>query len=197
MKTIFPSVFIVESLRFEDEATRQEGYIISDILRMSGKESEYWYIRTKKELKAVLKRFGESNFRYLHMSSHGDRSSFELTLDDVSFDTFGKMAAPYLEGRRIFVSACEAASKELAIATLSGTGCYSLTGPMQAVGFGDAALTWASFYHLMFRHNPARMKGDRIRETLQHVASAFEVPMRHFWSSTGTSPVRSATFRPD
>ncbi len=48
-------VFIVESLDFQDErAQRFKGRIISDILAMSGKACAYYYIRTKRELAAIL-----------------------------------------------------------------------------------------------------------------------------------------------
>lgn len=45
-----PEVFIVESLTFADERSeRFEGRIISQILSLSGKNCEYYYIRTKRE----------------------------------------------------------------------------------------------------------------------------------------------------
>lgn len=67
IKTIF-SLFIIESLSFGDEAKlRFEGKLLTDILRMSrqGIEVEYLYIRTRKELAVALRRFRESNKRYL------------------------------------------------------------------------------------------------------------------------------------
>ena len=67
-----PDVFIIESLRFEDEKKELfEGRMISQILRLNDKKSEYYYIRTKRELKEVLDIFYDSKFRYLHISCHG------------------------------------------------------------------------------------------------------------------------------
>jgi len=77
-----PEILIIESLSFEDErAERFEGRIISQILALSGKECEYRYIRTKRELKALLGQFASSRYRYLHLSCHGDRSTMFTTLD--------------------------------------------------------------------------------------------------------------------
>jgi hypothetical protein len=46
-KTTEPKVFIIESLEFDDEEKgRYEGGILSDILRLSGIETQYFYIRT-------------------------------------------------------------------------------------------------------------------------------------------------------
>jgi hypothetical protein len=74
MKDTIPEVFIVESLRFHDEEKDYyEGQIISDILRLNKKQSKYYYIRTKKELRAVLDKFRDSNYRYLHLSCHANR----------------------------------------------------------------------------------------------------------------------------
>ena len=101
-------VFIIESLRFSDEAHRREGEILSRMLRMAQKVPEYWYIRTRKELSRVLKMFGASQKRYLHISCHGSATSLSTTLDkDITFSEFADLAGPHLEGRRLFVSACE------------------------------------------------------------------------------------------
>jgi hypothetical protein len=49
-----------------------EGQNLQQILHLSGKEAEYVYIRTVKELEEVLNQYYESNFRYLHISCHGN-----------------------------------------------------------------------------------------------------------------------------
>ena len=87
--TVF-SLFIIESLRFSDEEDSFfEGKLLTDILRMSRQiEVEYLYIRTRKELKIALKRFHNSNKRYLHISCHGNPDELGLTLDDVPFAEF-------------------------------------------------------------------------------------------------------------
>jgi hypothetical protein len=47
-KTKF-SLYIIESLKFEDEARRREGKILRDMLRFADHKVHYVYIRTKKE----------------------------------------------------------------------------------------------------------------------------------------------------
>src|SRR5438552_5972806 len=102
------AVFIVESLKVTDEASgRREGRILRDILRLAGKPNEYWYIRTKKELRHFLSRFGSSSKRYLHISCHGDDGALYTTFDRIEFGEFGQLARPHLDGRRVFFSTCD------------------------------------------------------------------------------------------
>ena len=90
-----PSLFIIESLTFRDEERKRfEGSILSDILALSGKNDvKYFYIRTEKELKAALKKFAYSEYRYLHISCHGDRAGIGLTLDSMSFEEFAQTSS--------------------------------------------------------------------------------------------------------
>jgi hypothetical protein len=179
-----PHVFIIESVKFADEQDdRKEGLLLSQILNLAGKASEYRYIRTRKELEVVLEQFSDSGFRYLHLSSHGDASGFGLTLDYVTNREFADMARPYLKGRRLFLSACEVTNQHLAALVLPKSGCFSIAGPDGGVAFGDAAIIWASFYHLMFKKNPDRMKGDEVRDTLGRLGRTFGVAMRYYRSS--------------
>lgn len=77
-------VFIVESLDIEDEIENQrEEKILHDILVLSGKRTEYWYVRTWKELRKMFQRFHDSNLRYLHISCHGSTDSISLTFDTI------------------------------------------------------------------------------------------------------------------
>jgi hypothetical protein len=115
-----PSVFIVESLSLDDEEVeRREGHLLYEMLHLAQKRAEYRYIRTKRELLAMLKQFCDSGKRYLHISCHGNDEGISLTLDDVSFAEFGEMARPYLKDRRLFLSACSIARKELARCIMS------------------------------------------------------------------------------
>ena len=51
------------------------------------------------------------------------------------------------------------------------------------ISFGDAALMWSSFYHLMFRSNPDSMKGKDIKSVLEKSCTAFGVPFVYYRSS--------------
>jgi hypothetical protein len=160
-------IFIVESLDIEDELKgRFEGRILHGILVLSGKETEYWYVRTWKEMQEkMFQRFYDSNLRYLHISCHGSDDSISFTLDTIGFKTFGEEAKEYLENRRLFFSACEVVNKDLAHAVLPGSDCYSLVGPNHAINFDDVVIMWATFYHLMLSDSKV-MKRERLKEIL-------------------------------
>ena len=183
-KTIF-SLFIIESLEFRDEQKlRFEGKLLTDILRMSrqGIEVEYLYIRTHKELSVALKRFRRSKKRYLHMSCHGNPDEIGLTLDTVPFEDFADEIAPYMDLRqRLFFSACSVVNKKLATAVMQASGCQSVIGPKEDISFGDAALMWASFYHLMFRDKDQnKMTSGKIGWALRRIHYAFQREFVYF-----------------
>lgn len=190
-----PEVFIVESLDFKDEeAERFEGKILTEILRMCGKTPLYYYIRTKRELREVLKFFAASNYRYLHLSCHGNRESIWTTLDEVSFNTLGGLLRPCGSGRRLFVSACESVNNDLADAVMPESGLISIGGPCENVTFDEAAVLWASFYQLMFREGPEGMRGRDVRYVLEHLANLFEVPLAYYAKTTSSGRHRRTVF---
>lgn len=174
-----PEIFIIESLDFDDErAERFEGRIISKILALSGKRCEYCYIRTKRELKKLLEQFESSSYRYLHLSCHGQPGAIFTTLDKVPFSEFGSLIRPYLRKRRLFVSACSATNRALADAIMPHSGCYSILGPDQDIYFSDAAVLWASFYHVMFRADSDAMKYETIKAKAQEVSDMYRVKLK-------------------
>jgi hypothetical protein len=176
-----PQVFIIETLEFSNEAKNEyEGRRISDMLELSGKNCHYVYIRTKAELKAVLRRFWETRYRYLHLSCHANREEMGTTLDDISFPELGRILEPYLEKRRLFISACEMTCSALAKELIPKTGCYSILGPSAEPYIPDAAIFWASFYHTMFRLNPGAMSSKGLLATAQTLSSVFSIPLNYF-----------------
>lgn len=174
-----PEVFIVESLRFSEEEQRCEGRIISEILQRSGKDCEYFYIRTNKELQAVIKRFAKSKFRYLHLSCHGDSNSLCTTLDDLNFSTLASIIKPHLSGRRLFISSCLATNEKIAKVLMKDSGCISILGPSRTIGFEDAAILWASLYHTLFSVDKARIKHSVLWRKAQDVANMFNVHLNY------------------
>jgi hypothetical protein len=174
------ALFIIESLQFEDERTRREGRILRQIMQLSGEDAKYIYIRTQQELGFALDQFRKSKFRYLHISCHGDRHSIALTLDQLLFEDFAAEVTPYLEGRRIFFSACEVVNDELARAILPKSGCNSIVGPRKKIDFDDALLMWATFYHLTFRDNDDGLKGGKIRWMLRRIKHTFGIEFDYY-----------------
>ncbi len=186
-----PEVFIIESLNLDDEREkRHEGQFLSQILALGGKNPLYYYIRTKFELRKLLKQFDESHYRYLHLSCHGSNSSIETTFTSILFSEFGRILRPYLSEKRLFVSACSAVNQKLAREMFRTPGCISLIGPGKDVQFNDAAIIWASFYHLMFKINEERMAKDDIRPTLTELQHLFEVPLNYYSRSNDVDGFR-------
>lgn len=186
-KSTQPAVFIIESLRFKDEKNnRLEGQILSHILQLNNISSEYYYFRTKKELIEILEMFEASDFRYLHVSCHGSGSHIHLTLDDLTYLEFGNLVSHYLFGKRLFLSACQATNSRLIKNIIPGSGCNSVIGPVHNIEFRDAAISWAAFYHLMFKSNPSSMKRDPIIKNLQKVVDTFEQPLNYFFKNSKT-----------
>ena len=186
-RTTKPNVFVIESLDFDDEENEMfEGKILSQILHLGDKKSEYYYIRTKRELEEVLKLFRKSDYRYLHLSCHGSTKSISTTLDCISFSQFGNLVRPYLKDKRLFISACSAVNDNLAKTVIPSSKCLSIIGSTKKVSYNDAAIMWASFYHLMFQEDPQRMKRRNIESTLRKLAKTFGVPLNYFSISKGS-----------
>ena len=185
-----PDVFVIESNDFEDEKHGySEGRMLCELLKMMGKDPLYFYIRTKRELREMSRRFAASKYRYLHIGCHGNSNEFGLTLDTVSFTTFATIFRPVLADRRIFLSACDVAQEKLAKKLFRDldTAPYSLTGPTQDIDFSDAAAVWGSLYNLLFRDDAQRIKGPRLREHLTKLCELNDVTFAHF-ARTNTNP---------
>lgn len=182
--TTKPRVFIVESLRFQDEREDLfEGKVLSQILRLSGSTPKYVYLRTKQELEEVIDQFEDSQYRYLHFSCHGSHTGIGLTLDRVSFEELANMLVRCLQGKRVFFSSCKVMNENLAKALLNNTGCYSVIGPSTSINFDRAAVYWASFYHLMLRDEAKSMKRDLLKHRTSSLQEIFNVHMRYFATS--------------
>jgi hypothetical protein len=181
-----PKVFIIESLDFEDEEKNHfEGHIISNILQLSKIQTKYYYVRTKAEFKEVIGKFYDSNYRYLHISCHGGatQDSIWTTLDEIPFKEFAEILGGNLYKKRLFMSSCSVVNKELAKAVISKTQCYSIIGPKLDIEFRDAAIMWASFYHLMFKKNKRNMFREGLIENMQKVVDTFGQPLNYYSSS--------------
>lgn len=176
-----PNVFIIESLKFADERDdRFEGRLLSEILHLGGKESEYYYIRTRREMEEVMEIFEESDYRYLHLSCHGLEKSISTTLDTIALTDLSEIIGHYLRGKRLFMSTCLAANFRIARRLIPPFGVYSVVGPREEVDFHAAAIAWASFYHLMFDENSESMKARAIKTNLQRISDTFRIPFNYF-----------------
>ncbi|MBL8599940.1 MAG: hypothetical protein JNL14_19560 [Devosia sp.] len=159
-------VYIIESLHEDDE---REGEVISKTLRMSGKNPIYRYVRTAQELQHFVDDFEDSEYRYLHISCHGGKRGIATTLDHLTTEEFAAIVGPALDGKRLFMSTCLAATMAMAGAVFRAGGATSLAGPKNKIYFDDSVILWSAFYHLMFKTDADRMKRIHIKEKLAKV----------------------------
>jgi hypothetical protein len=176
-----PEVFIIESLELADERqARREGEVLARVLRMCGKRPLYYYIRTKAELELMAQLFYDSNYRYLHISCHGGKSSLSTTLDVIDYGEFATLFADRLKNRRLFVSACSAGNSKFAKQVRSqNKGIISVAAPAKDIQFDHAVAFWSSFYVKTFSTNSRAMNSDRIAAVLRPLATLFGEPI-HF-----------------
>jgi hypothetical protein len=183
MRTL-PRVFIIESLGLADErADRFEGGLLSKMLKLSGSEPEYMYLRTRRELEHAVALFAASRFRYLHFSCHGRKNGIDLSLDSLHFSELSELLNPVLERKRVFFSSCSVMNDKCAAALLPESGCLSLIGPSKAIYFDRAAIFWSAFYHLMLRDEARSMQRTHLQRTTSMLQFLFGVHMRYFTAS--------------
>jgi len=190
MTTTTATVCIVESLKLLEESSHREGEIIYRTLRLSEKSADYIYIRSRNELRKVAAEFGGSRHRYLHISCHGNQQVLATTLESIDARDFAKILGPYVDGRRVFLSACFAGSNAFADELLGQSGCLSVLCPAKNINFDDAAIFWTSFYHLMFKRNVAAMKLGDIKECVKKCAELVEQPFTLFYRSKTGKVIR-------
>lgn len=127
-----------------------------------------------------MRLFERSDYRYLHLSCHGADNSIDTTLELISFNELARIINPHLDNKRLFISACSVVKVELAEKIIPFSDCLSIIGPANDIYFHDAAIVWASFYHLMFKEDAGKMVRRDITATLQKVAMTFKIPLNYF-----------------
>lgn len=182
----YPEVFIIESLNLEDEAAnRFEGKVLADILRMCGKEPKYFYFRTKDELVMLSQLFRESDYRFLHVSCHGNAASISTTLDDVSYIEFSNIFENNLRNRRLFVSACELGNELFSTVVFGkNKGMYSVAGPVDKIAFSEAVGFWGAFYTKIFAENGYFVKNVSVRSAMQSLCNLYKMKFHWSWHNT-------------
>lgn len=178
-----PEVFIIESLSVEDEAERRfEGRILSEMLFLAGKNPKYYYFQSKDELSHLVGLFRQSQYRYLHISTHASLTHVNITDGDISYSEFAKHFEGHLNLRRLFFSACEIGN-ELFVKVMAAKnkGMHSITAPVQKIQFDHAAALWSALYVSIFTENKTSMKHADIRNRLVALRSLFPIDF-HFAS---------------
>jgi len=181
-----PEVFIIESLLEADyQNNRCEGDLISKILTMGGRTPIYRYVETRQTFMDALREFQESDYRYLHISSHGADDHFLFQFGEIYFNEFHTYIKLILNGRRVFISACDAVNHinhELANVILRDTGCQSLIGSAEPIDFDDAAMFWSTFYYLAYQDqgDVTKVTRDLIINILRKLTNLYPLDMNYY-----------------
>lgn len=172
-----PEVFIFESLDKKDEkAKRFEGQILSDMLRLAGKNPKYYYFQSEDELPHLIGLFRQSKYRYLHISAHASDTEIGTTNGSITYSKFANIFQKHLQLRRLFFSACQVGNKKFVeTVAAKNKGIHSIVAPAQDIQFDHAAAIWSSFYISMFTENEKAMKGSEIEKRIKALTSLFPV----------------------
>jgi len=180
-----PEVFIIESLHEEDFDSNRVGKVIEQVLIMGAMKPIYRYVKTYQELQMAMQEFHHSNYRYLHLSFHGDEESFETHFGVLPFNQLLPSLNGIVRGKRVFISSCEVVTHvnhELANILIRNAGCVSLVGSYEEIAFNDAALMWSTFYYLCFRDQKDRIKIRRedITGNLKTLTRLFRLNLNYY-----------------
>ena len=126
-------------------------------MTLAGTKPIYRYVRTKRELSYFIEDFKKTDYRYLHISCHGNQDLICLTMNKMNNEEFAKIVGPALDKKRLFLSACLATTEYLAKEVFAHGSCRSVAGPASSINFDDAAIFWTAFYHLMFKKEAKSM----------------------------------------
>lgn len=172
-------IFIIESLNIKDEDNeRYEGEILKRFLKLMGVRVNYVYVRTKRELAYFLRIFEESDFKYLHLSCHGNENGIGMTLNEiVSFDEINNIFKYSHKKRRLFLSSCEVMNGDIGDC-LEPIKFMSIVGPTEKIAFSDAAIFWASFYHLILNEKKNGMDTKEIINVAYDLGNLYNVSIR-------------------
>lgn len=191
----YRGVFIIESTKEDDEEGEvAEGKALTEMLKLAKIPVIYKYIRTQKELQKMLEQFEGTTYRYLHLACHGNRECIALTYDTINLRPLADLLAPFMNNKRLFISACQAAQLPLAEPLLNSSTCTSVVGPATDVYFRDATIVWASFYVLMAKKDPKKMVRADIKANMKRVCEFFGSSFNGFFRENGN--VVMEPFRP-
>lgn len=177
-------IFIIESLRSKDYF---DGETLSDILKLSKIPVKYTWADTKDDLITHIAAFKKSKYRYLHLSCHADETGIEINGEDISNSQIQVILRHAIINRRLFMSACKGANRDLASKIVAGNGAYSLIGPPVNLYFDKSAMFWPAFYHVINEIDNAKMNKKNIRDALQRCVDLFKVPINYYSRSNGNN----------
>ena len=187
-------IYIIESLRKNDF---KDGKALHSILKLSKIATVYKWVNTIKNFEVALSNFKKSNLRYLHISCHADETGIEIGKKILFNFEIEKFTAGLLSNKRIFLSVCKGANKDLASRMIIRNNAYSLLGMPIKLRFDKAVLFWPSFYHLINEIDNKKMKKQSIIEVVKKCVDLFNIPVNYYGRITNSKTcLRRLKIRP-
>lgn len=168
-------VFIIESL---PDTHPHEGENLCAILQMMKKTPIYRSVKNADEFEKAIDEYKNSQYRYLHISCHGDKSLIcfadKSYVDYLGFGhLFVKDVHP-LPMTRIFFSACCLGNPELSkIIMSSNPAIHSIVAPRKRIPFSTALAVWSTFYVKAFSWNQRGISEKTILMTMRQISNLF------------------------
>lgn len=194
MQKTLPDVFIIESLDRESNGDVQ-GRALAQALKAFGRYPRYVDVANKFELINALKDFEISEYRYLHISAHGDVVNEGLRLrndETVSYEEIAdELSKLKLKSTRLFLSACCAGAKsDFAEALFSRTSVHSVLAPAEDIDLIESLLFWTAFYGEMYMHDKDSMENAAIVQLVQSLVNCCTRKFSYYSYNTGKKTVR-------
>lgn len=188
-------VYIIESLR---EIDYKDGKTLHGILELSRIPTTYNWVNSIEKFKTSLKIFQKSQYRYLHISCHANEAGIEINGTFISNSDFQILTKGILTNKRLFLSACKGANRDLASRIVLKNRAYSLIGMPIKLRFDKSVLFWSSFYHLINEIDSNKMRRNDIIEIVKKCVNLFNVPVNYYSRITGnTNFMRRVKIRTD
>jgi hypothetical protein len=193
-KTVY-GIYIIEFLRDKEF---KDGENLDKILKLSKIPSEYKWANHKDHFQSLLKEFIKSNYRYLHLSCHGDRYGLEINDEVVTNFELQKYLKDGMLNKRIFMSACKGGNSDLAKRMICKCGALSLIGTPIDIDFHAVALFWPPFYYGMNLQDQRNMSRRDLKDNLKTCVDLFKVPINYYSkTSDPSSTIKRIGIRPN
>jgi len=181
-----PKVFIIESLGANDVNNhRCDGKILEAQLQLIGEESVYRYVLNVSDLRNALCEFDESEFRFLHVSCHGDSAKAYLAANPAgeTYEEFSKCFSSKVALTRVTFAACKLGNKSFFEEFCRwNKGVQSLAAPMNDLPFQRSSLYWATYYTKLIeecRNSNNHIHRDFIESVVPQLSKVLNVSMRY------------------
>lgn len=140
-------------------------------------------VRSRADFKKAIQSFKNSDFKFLHISTHGGTNYLKFENDKIEIPEFVDIIGPVSTDRRIFLSACSFATFNMAKEIIPKYHCLSIIGSPDIVDVDKAAVFWTSFYFLIFKIHESKdvsINQEVFFKVFKKLTSAFEYNLEYF-----------------